>query len=391
MKLIKFKLIENGYGGIEITGTEYSLTKGGIVIPDDVTRTRKIGLGVSFQGQVAKLKYYFLNLTGHWIEPFNKYYDRNTHTRLPLPAEGAVPMGQQLLIELFNKVDITGVTTTDDSFVLTGTYNSYGNKKIGISTRTVTEDDDAGFFNEAMGTIREVFFLVTTYFKENMLPATVNPEQYLSQFSDANKEEFVGLSKDELVNRAIDELQKRGAIILMPEGGGGDIEVDHREIDNDVKAVGDKATLDTRTGNIDGKNLEEVSHIDAEKDVVGTTKKSSGKKAKTADNDREFPPDNITDEDIQEATGTVITEEVIPAEQAPKVQKKKAGSTLASEKDFAAAVGEEVRDDTPVDLTAAEFSQSREGGNEVDDWNASEAAGADISDINFEDSVQNPD
>lgn len=421
MKLQKFKLIDNGYGGIRITGIEYSLTKGGIVIPDNVNRERKVGMGLSFLGTVAKLKYYFLNLTGHWIEPFDKYYDRTTHTKLQLPTTGLIPMGQQLLFDKLNKVDITGVITTENSFMITGTYSSYGDKKIGISTRAVTEDDDAGFFNEAMGVINEVFFLITTFFKENMLPATSEPAQYLSRFSDSNKEDFVGLSKDELIDRAIDELQKRGAIILMPEGGGS-LEVDHIDEKTglllSVEDGGEKIILDTRTGSIDGKHLEEVNEkididqktstdqkIDPEIDIVKSKEekvnkkkhannspenKEVGKQSNKNDNDREFPQDNISDEDIKSATETVVTEDAIPPEASPKVQRKKTGSTLVSEKDFAAATGEAVREDTPVDLTAAEFSEN-ENVKDIDEWRENVTDESELSNIDIEDSIQNPD
>ena len=300
------------------------------------------------------------------------------------------------------------MTTTNGSFLITGTYNSYGDKKIGISTRNVTEDDDAGFYNEAMGTIHEVFFLITTFFKENMLPATSEPEQYLSQYSDANKEDFVGLSKEELVNRAIDELQKRGAIIMMPEGGS--LEVDHTEGNNALATEDVKTTLDTRTGSIDGKHLQEVGEdntakIDPEKTIEefknqkidkekhpdnagDNTKKATSKKSKPESNDREFPPDNISDEDIKAATGAVLTEEAIPPEKGPKVKKKSSDSTLVSEKDFAQATGEQVREDAPVDLHEAEFSENG-AVHDVDDWNANVTDESELSSMDLEDSVQN--
>jgi hypothetical protein len=402
MKLQKFKLIDGGIGGIKITCEEYSRTRGDITIPDHVDRTRKVSMPMSFRKSVGRLKYYFLNLTGHWIEPFNKYYDLGTHKIADLPASGPVPMGHQLLITIMNKVSITGVVLTGGGFILTGTINSHGDKEIGIATQIVTEDDDAGFYQEAMGIINNVFHEIGTYFKENMLPID-QPKEYLLTFGDTNQEGFSNLSEKELTDKVLDELQKRGAIIMMSDDNTGPEEDNTGKLTENTEDV--KTTLDTRTGNIDGEHLQDVSEslkkanevnvaITEEKNKQIKKEKKNAKKGIVSENkpevnDREFPADHISDADIKAAVDPVENEEPAPEVKGTKVKKVAPGSSLVSEKDFAEATGDQVRDDKPVDLTGAEFS---EGNHEVDDWSqvAPEDNQAEVSDINFEDSVINP-
>ena len=400
MKLEKFKLIDGGLGGIVVTGVEYTRTRGDITIPDHVNRTRKVSMPISFRKSVGRLKYYFLNLTGHWIEPFNKYYDLGTHSIAVLPSQGPIPMGHQLLITIMNKITITGVVLTGGGFMITGTINSYGDKEIGLSSQIVTEEDDAGFFQEAMGVINSIFHEVGTYFKDNMLPID-KPKEYLIQFGETNQEGFSNLSEKELTDKVLDELQKRGAIIMMSD------EKDELEADNEtgklVESTEDvKTTLDTRTGNIDGEHLQEAAdslrkanEVNVKITEAKKKEKKDGKKGKKSEdkqevNDREFPADNISDEDIKEAVGPIIEEEEVTKEPTAKLKKKAPDSTLVSEKDFAAATGNDVKEDTPVDLMNAEFSETNP---EVDDWSQippDEVNQEEASDINFEDSVINP-
>lgn len=421
MKLKRFKLIDGGIGGIAITCTEYVQGKSGAIIPDDVTRTRKVSFPFKFLQNVSKLKYYFLNMTAHWIEPYDKYYDRGTNRILPLPETGSVPMGQSLLIELMNKTNITGAIFTGKGFLLTGDINSYGDKKVGISTRLVTEDDDAGFYNEAIGVIQSIFSDVGMFIKDGMI-LEGSPKEYLSQYGeDTNKEGFANLSEDELMTRVFDAMQKRGAIIMIKDGE------DIPEVDNFV-AISENAQeeaqiiLNTGTGSIDGKHLEEVGIKDEKVDITqkmdpekvnekvkeienfkngkidkekhpanagSGSKKTSGKKSKPADNDREFPPETISDEDIKATTGDIATEGAIPPEKGPKVIKKAAGSTLVSEKDFAEATGEKAPETGPVDLANAEFSENQN--HEIDDWNQEQKDNttneSEISNVDLEDSI----
>lgn len=398
MKLTKFKLIAGGLGGISITCTEYIMGTNNVMFSDDVTRTRKVPFPYKFKQSVARLKYYFLVLTGHWIEPFNKYYNRSTHTIARLPETGTTPMGQTILLEIMNKINITGVVFTGKGFLFTGTIDSYGDKTIGISTRLVTEEDDAGFYQEALGVINSVFSDVGIFFKEGKVIED-SPKTYLEDMGYSEKEDLGDLSEEEMTERVLDAFQKRGGIVLMPADGSS-ISIDNAS-SKDIKVSLDDKTgnvvLDTRTGSIDGKHLEEVSspQIDPEreevlkatadhivdevnkskaKDADNNSEKPADKESKSVDSDREFPKESISDDDIKAAVGPVTEaaqEEVIPP---VKTKKKSSGSTLASEKDFAAATGEQVREDQRVDLTGAEFSEGNpnmsEGNHnpEVDDW-----------------------
>ena len=80
MNITKFKLINGGIAGIVVDAKESIPYRGHMMIVDDVNRTRRIILPESIRRKVQEMKYFFLNITSHWIEPYNKFYDIKSYT-----------------------------------------------------------------------------------------------------------------------------------------------------------------------------------------------------------------------------------------------------------------------------------------------------------------------
>ena len=161
MKVLKFKLLKGGDEGIKIDAKEY-LPSGNVKIVDDVSRTRKIMISDNLRAEIKKLKYFFLNLTGHWIGPYQKFYDKETYSLIDVQADAE--NAHILVKNLWNKTEITGAKATEnEGFLITGTIETVEGKKMGFTTPWVTADDDIGFFYDAMDVISQIATGIAEY------------------------------------------------------------------------------------------------------------------------------------------------------------------------------------------------------------------------------------
>jgi hypothetical protein len=216
LKIDKFKLIANGYDGIEVWRTE-PVKKGSIITLDRVHRTRDIQLDKPLREKIQKLRYHFLLITRHWVAPYDRYFDHETFTPLPLPKEGVtIPPGQMLLRSLWNDTMITGAVIKPEAFMITGSIVAANDVKIGLSTPLVSSDDDYHFYMETYGFLLDICKDINEYLYSNLLPLTDAREQYMIENNLAS------LSKEDeeaLMEKLIGKLHDQGAIIMMSEGG----------------------------------------------------------------------------------------------------------------------------------------------------------------------------
>jgi hypothetical protein len=248
LEISKFKLIDGGRGGVSITAREgVQLSKNYQVI-DEVTRTRKLILPGDLITKTQKLKYFLLNCTGHWMSPFNNYYDIVNHELKPLEYDGTgkVKGAQEILKSLFNKTEITGISYTNGGFVISGTIEAVMGKKVALNTPFISEEDDLGFFSSVVEMIGDCVHEIVNYFSLHALPE-YNPATVLSE------EEMKGLDMKELTDLVVNKLVDRNMIMLIKDEG--------------PDAIGDgsdtKTKFSTNTNNIDGAN---VPHSDNEDD-----------------------------------------------------------------------------------------------------------------------------
>lgn len=214
LEITKFKLIDAGRGGITIEGRESIQLSNQYQVIDIIKRTRKLVLPPDVISGVQKLKYFFLNCTGHWMPPFNKYYDIVENKALPIEPgpDGKIKDGQEMLKNLLNKTEITGISYSLGGFVITGTIEAVQGKKVGISTPFISEEDDLGFYSSAVECIENCVHSVINTFSSNALPQ-FDPKTVLSE------EEMKGLDMGELTNLVVEKLVDRNMIMLVKDEG----------------------------------------------------------------------------------------------------------------------------------------------------------------------------
>lgn len=214
MNIDKFKLIAGGYGGIEVWRTE-PVKKGNIISLDLVHRTRKIQIDRQLREQIQSLRYFYLALTRHWVPPFNQYFDFDIYKPKPIEENTEMKSGERLMRALWNDTTITGVTTKENGFVITGFIEVVPEKKLGISTPFITAEDDFAFYNEAMEGIGKIHEAINMYLYHNILPLSEAREDYMLE---TGKTKLSAEEENTILESLVEKFHEQGAIVLMGEG-----------------------------------------------------------------------------------------------------------------------------------------------------------------------------
>ena len=242
MKLKKFSLINGGRGGIVIEADEYLASGNNHQIIDDVKRTRKLPLSYDLLTEVDGLKYYFLVLTGHWIDSYNKYYDSELKMPKPFGDEEASKV-HAILKSLWDRTTITGAAADYKGFTLKGTVSVIDKKPVKISTPKITDEDDFGFYEECLTVLDVIAEGVCGYIKEHQLSLDDARQSLVIEGADDKTE-------DEITQEVIKKLEASGAIILLNE----DMAPDALEENN--------GTTVHNSGSLDKDNLQEAADVE---------------------------------------------------------------------------------------------------------------------------------
>ena len=252
LQISKFKLIDQGRGGIEIEGRESMVMQGGYAVIDKIKRERRLMLAPDVIAKIQELKYFFFNLTAHWLPPFNKYYDLTNHrlAELEIDENGQMKQGQSMLRNLWSRTDITGISYKNGGFVITGKIESVEGKCVVINTPFITENDDIGFFSDTIDKIDECIKLVIEYIDRKELPA-YDPKTVLTK-EEMGDEDINSLSK-----KVVDKLIDKGLIVLVNDSA-----------DDYPKLPFNGTIVHDGTGSIDGDNIPDAEEHHEEVDLT---------------------------------------------------------------------------------------------------------------------------
>jgi hypothetical protein len=259
MKISKFRLINEGFTGVSVEAVE-SINQGNLTVLDKVSRLRTYPVPEHIRAKISKLKYFYLNLTHHWIDPFDKCFDNETYDFVKL-GDQEPPKSYIILQTLMNHTKVLGVTMKNSGFVIIGTIESVEGKKISISTPFVTEEDDVSFFTEASDKIEEIMNDIAGLLKSTI--ALPFDEKQVLMAKGFKEDDIAGYSKQEMIDMVIEGLQDKGAIVLMNSDG------------TEPAAITDgtaPSKLHQKSGSIDSHRtkdaIEETGEVDETIDVV---------------------------------------------------------------------------------------------------------------------------
>lgn len=250
MKILRFDLLNGGEDGIRVHADEYFNFKHGKVV-DDVKRERHLTLPTDLIDEIQKLKYFYFNLTGHWIPAYSNFYD--SVDKILLNVGENPPKPHLYIKDLWRKTTITGALSESGGIMIIGKIETVDSKVVSICTPLIKEDDDVGFFDECMEVLHGIAEKITEFFSIKVIPLDV-----------ASKVigDVAGLSEDEIIDKAINKLADKGAIILMDGkpslAENTQDERDEDENENEDEEEDDKKKVNTRTNSIDGESLPEA-------------------------------------------------------------------------------------------------------------------------------------
>jgi len=259
MKITKFKLIKGGEEGIEIEAKEY-LASGNYQIVDSVKRKRNLAIPKDTLREIRKLKYYYLNLTGHWISAYAQYFDNEKKELLPVTVDSS--KAHLTAKELWNKTEVTGAAFSGPGFILTGKIETVDGKFCGIATPIITDQDDIGFYEECLDVLGAIESNIISY---------VTSKQILwsDQKETVSKSITEGKTEDEVIGLVADKFIERGFLVMMG--------------DESYDSIESTTTLSLNTKNIDGGSVKESLDETAEEE-------EKVEEESTVD-DEEFPKD----------------------------------------------------------------------------------------------------
>jgi hypothetical protein len=214
-----FKLHKKGEEGIEISSEQLSrpfTTEDGDsdeVFEDKVNTFRKASVPAPILNSIGKLKYYFLNLTGHWISLYDKYIDMTTMELIPLDENAS--KGQQHLKALWQATTVTQVKYSSGTMQIMGVLDIVDSKPLPINPPAVTPEDELGWYEDAKDRIEAIFQLLVQYFSTAPLKDIEDYRRYLLDRADeATKPSISAFTDEQVMNTVLDGLSRRGYTIL---------------------------------------------------------------------------------------------------------------------------------------------------------------------------------
>ena len=214
-EITSFKLLQKGHGGLTVDVKTYFEVAGGRKIVESGTRGRTIPILPNLRKKIDNLKYYYLILTGHWIDPYNDYFDKEV-MRPRVPGAGEEYNGPwATLVELWEKTFITAANVTEDGgFIISGFLEVIPKKPVNITIPKVKVSDDYSMFEDTIDVLNEVAVEMINYFTVGTI--LEDPRNTLKGLRDYSDNDMKGLNDQEVEEQLIEILESRGAIIISP-------------------------------------------------------------------------------------------------------------------------------------------------------------------------------
>lgn len=215
MKVKRFKLIDEGVGGIEASGIEIK-DKGGSQIQAEVTIRFKIPLPMEINSKLQRLRTYFLSIYGLWGSDMDNYmkagvlldYDKEWDLNYYREANS-----------LLNKVVITGLIRNEGKYCITAKWRMITDQVIGLATPQLEFKTGYGDFMKLQRGCDELLKDVSEYITSHKLSIMGAKKYLMALYKDdeAKLKELEGLSEFKLRKMQAEYLESHGAIVMLQD------------------------------------------------------------------------------------------------------------------------------------------------------------------------------
>jgi len=221
LKIKSVEVINEGFLGLTIEGDEYlpSKDKSSEFTIDTIKRTRYTILPFEIRNSFKKLIYFYLQITGHWLSPFNKFLNDDGSFLIGIESEDEATNTYFMLKKLWDSVKIKKFKIQENAFTIIGSIETIKKKPISITTPKITiDDEDIEFYGDAIQVIEDICKDINEFLNSNVLPTSKDERDMLSTVgSDRVKETLDTLSNEDVHKLALEHMDKIGAIVMIPD------------------------------------------------------------------------------------------------------------------------------------------------------------------------------
>lgn len=244
MKIKSFNLLDYGRNGMVAIFEEQNLHDT-ITVKDEIKKKRKIPIPVPLRIKINTIKYYFLILTGHWIDEWDNYLKNDKIIEKDVDKDTTMKWDYRAVVRLFDNTTITGISVNDGAFTISGEVKTLGDKMIMVTTPACGLDDDEDFpyYDDAINKIYDIFSSVKEYLQNKQF-LKQDPKQYLLELTtnQTEKERISSLTEKDAEMEQLRQLEKKGVIMIMSDmreamNLDGDNDIPETESDEDEKTV----------------------------------------------------------------------------------------------------------------------------------------------------------
>lgn len=227
MEISKVKLKNSGVKGAEITYKQIEEIKSRSYNNENVKKCHA-PVPKELKSNFNKLKFHLLNVSGHWKETFNKYFDMSSFTidKNYKPKPSDIDGAYSELTTLINNTEILSVRATKIDFLIEATIKVLNsNKKIKLKTPLIDIEDDYGYFDDVIEIIHDGIFMETQKYLTG--EAAADSTQFTLDFfttqeglkEEEAEEKVNNMTEDEREAFMDDFLSKHGVLFSSEELG----------------------------------------------------------------------------------------------------------------------------------------------------------------------------
>lgn len=264
MNLISLELLKEGANGVIVTYQE-PRQSGKYTIIDTVSRTCNTPATSQIKLAMKRLKYYFLTATGYWEHGWTKWLSDDFLTFKKDVTVKKDEFGDRAKAEMYmRETTISKISFKNGKFYITGVID-LNEKMIKPKYQPITESDNLGIYYDLLDFFGFISDAAASFVETDRLPMDEVKEMLSLLAAKDKQEEIVGLTENESHEEMIAELERRGCVVIAPEGFDDKISQTPATKEEAVEAKETMSTQDMANA-IVSQHMEDESDVEAPND-----------------------------------------------------------------------------------------------------------------------------
>lgn len=246
MNIKKFKLVDEGFGGLQYEGSETRLKEDNTTVLVDFNNKYRVPVPSDIVSVVQGLKYYFLICTGLLPARTDDYFDLEFNLPKLKDYQSGFNKDMYGFVErLVRGLFITGFTYDGDKILITAKFENHDGLTFAVNTPLITVD------KVPMGLEADLTELLITIrkevvkFIEDVRLRKMAPKQYLMNLFEKDEEkkvEISSMSDEQAEKLQIEKLKEKGYVIFQ----GEEVMDEIQEVEASIQSEEDEFTSEEK-------------------------------------------------------------------------------------------------------------------------------------------------